>query len=180
MCRSIVCAAALCVLAVGFTVADEKKSDKAAPTGITIELKAFKLTPGFEGASADLIGYMEEQERLYFYINGSAEATAKVPTDGDYNVVVRAAGDPAMNERAKFKLSIDGKLVGQETTLTTDDPKDYSFTATLKAGERKVKIEYTNDVYKESEYDRNFYLHGVKLTPAAKKDETKDKAKDKK
>lgn len=27
----------------------------------------------------------------------------------------------------------------------------------------KVKVAYTNDVYKEGEYDRNFYLHGVSL-----------------
>jgi len=34
------------------------------------------------------------------------------------------------------------------------------------AGEHKLVVEYTNDVYKENEYDRNFYLHGVTVKPA--------------
>ena len=63
----------------------------------------------------------------------------------------------------KFKLAVDGKLIGKETELTVDDVKDYRFTAALKAGERKVSIEFTNDTYKENEYDRNLYIHGLTL-----------------
>ena len=66
-------------------------------------------------------------------------------------------------ERAKFKLSLDGKLVGKETLLTADGEKEYKFTTAVKAGERKVGIEFTNDVYKEGEYDRNLYVHAVVL-----------------
>ena len=104
----------------------------------------------------------------------ATDGTVQSP-DATETIVVNAACDPALNEKAKFKLSIDGKLIDKETTLTSDDPKDYSFTTPLKAGERKLKIEFTNDAYKENEYDRNLYVHEVKVRPAAKKPEKKDK-----
>jgi hypothetical protein len=146
-----------CVSALSSVAADDKP--------ITVELKSFMFDP----ANSDLFGYQDDQSRLFFYTNGAAQATVKVPADGDYTIVVNAACDPALNEKAKFKLSIDGKLIDKETTLTSDDPKDYSFTTSLKAGDRKLKIEFTNDAYKENEYDRNLYVHGVKVQPAAKK-----------
>ena len=162
-----------CVSAHGFVAADDKDAAKL----ITVELKSFKFEPKDPGVPGDLLGYQDDQGRLFFYINGTAEATVKLPAEGDYTIVVNAACDSALNEKAKFKLSIDGKLIDKETTLTSDDPKDYSFTATLKAGERRLKIEFTNDVYKENEYDRNLYVHEVKIRPPAKKLE---KEKDKK
>jgi hypothetical protein len=167
-----VAAAALltvCVSAVSLVAADDKDAKS-----IPVELKSFTFTPKDAGAAGDLIGHAEDQGRLFFYIEGAAEAKVKIPADGDYTIVVNAACDPALNEKAKFKLSVDGKLVDKETTLTSDDPKDYSFTTPLKAGERKLKIEFTNDAYKENEYDRNLYVHEVKIRPAEKK------AKDKK
>jgi len=152
-----------CVSALSSVAADDKP--------ITVELKSFMFDP----ANSDLFGYQDDQSRLFFYTNGAAQATVKVPADGDYTIVVNAACDPALNEKAKFKLSIDGKLIDKETTLTSDDPKDYSFTTSLKAGDRKLKIEFTNDAYKENEYDRNLYVHGVKVQPAAKKQKKKKK-----
>jgi hypothetical protein len=131
--------------------------DKAA---ITVELKTFKFkVPA--GVSADLFGLNEEDGKLFLYTNGAAEAAVKVPADGDYEIVVKASCDPAKDEFAKFKLSIDGKPVGKETALTAAEVKEYKVPATLKAGERKLSIAFTNDVYKENEYDRNFYVHGV-------------------
>ena len=153
----------VCVSALSSVAADDKP--------ITVELKTFT----FEPANAELFGYQDEQGRLFFYTNGAAEATVKVPADGDYTIVINAACDSALNEKAKFKLSIDGKLIDKETTLTSDDPKDYSFTTPLKAGDRKLKIEFTNDAYKENEYDRNLYVHGVKIQPAAKKSDKRKK-----
>ena len=55
------------------------------------------------------------------------------------------------------------KKVGDAVKLTADYPKDYKLTSPLKAGEHKLTVEFTNDTYKEGEYDSNFYLHGVKL-----------------
>jgi hypothetical protein len=87
----------------------------------------------------------------------------KLPADGDYELVIKASCDPALDERAKFKVAIDGEAVGKETLLIDDLAKEYKFTLKGKAGDRKLSIEYTNDAYKEGEYDRNFYVHGVSL-----------------
>src|SRR5207248_11592541 len=111
--------------------------------------------------SANRVGYSEDDAKVFFYTDGPAEATVKVPADGNYEIAVKASCDSALDERAKFKLSIDGKLVDKETLLTADDVKEYRFTTKLAAGERKLTIEFTNDAYKENEYDRNLYVHGV-------------------
>jgi len=126
---------------------------------IPIELKNFKFKVPED--QANLFGYDEGAGRLFFYTNGPAEAVVKVPADGDYEVVIKAACDSALNERAKFKVSIDGEPVGKETLLTDDGEKEYTLPAKLKAGERKLVIEFTNDAYKEGEYDRNFFVHAV-------------------
>jgi hypothetical protein len=150
---------AVVLLASGLQLAAGPKTDP-----ITVDLKAFKFK--VDDKIADLFGYNEGEGKLFFYTNGPAEATIKVPADGTYDIVIRASCDPALDERAKFKLSLDGKLVGKETLLTADDAKDYPLTTTIKAGEHKLVVEFTNDVYKEGEYDRNLYVHGVTLKPA--------------
>ena len=134
---------------------------------VTIELKSFKFVK-VPPEQAALFGHNEDEGKLFYYSNGTAESTFKVDKDGDYEIIIKASGDPAMNERAKFKLMVDGKQVGKETLLTADEAKDYLLTTALKAGEHKIAVEYTNDVYKENEYDRNFYLHGVTVKPAKK------------
>jgi hypothetical protein len=125
---------------------------------LTVDLKSFKFKEG-----DSLFGYNEGEEKLFFYTNGTGTAPVKVPDDGEYEVVIRASCDPAHNERAKFKLAIDGDAVGKETLLTDDGPKDYKFSTKLKKGDHKLSIEFTNDVFKEGEYDRNLYVHGVSL-----------------
>jgi hypothetical protein len=154
--RSVAAAVAAALLAVVAVAA----ADTAKP--ITVELKSFQFKPP-EGVPGELFGYNEGDDKLFFYTNGPGEAKVKVPADGKYDVVIKASCDSALNEKAKFKLSIDGKPVGSETTLTEDGAKDYTLTADLKAGEHKLTIEFTNDVYKEGEYDRNLYVHGVSL-----------------
>ena len=51
---------------------------------------------------------------------------------------------------------------------TAEDKKEYKFDAKLTKGETTLSITYTNDVYKEGEYDRNLYLHAVSLKKKAK------------
>jgi hypothetical protein len=131
---------------------------------ITLDLASFKFK--VEDDKANLFGHNDGEGKLFFYTNGLAEATVKVPADGDFDIIVKASCDSALNERAKFKLAVDGKLVDKETLLTADDAKDYKFTTKLKAGDRKLSIEFTNDVYKENEYDRNLYVHGVTVKKA--------------
>jgi hypothetical protein len=131
---------------------------------INLDLKSFKFKVPMEMAS--LFGLNEDEGKLFYYSNGAAETTFKVAKEGDYDIVVKASCDSALNERAKFKLLIDGKEVGKETLLSADEPKEYTLKEKLKAGEHKLVVEYTNDIYKENEYDRNFYLHGVTIKPA--------------
>jgi hypothetical protein len=157
--RVILAAAAAAALAGSFAAADDKGP-------ITADLKAAKFKVA-EGNPGDLFGYNEDEGKLFFYTNGTAELTVKVPADGDYQIVVKASGSAALNEQAKFKLAVDGQPVGKETLLTTDEAKDYPFPTKLKAGERTLAVEFTNDAYKEGEYDRNLYVHAVTVAPAA-------------
>ena len=135
------------------TAADEKV--------VTVDLRTFKFNVRAE--IADLFGYDDGEQRLFFYTSGEGETTVKLPADGDYEIVVRASCDPALGERAKFKLTLDGEQVAMETLLTDDDQKDYKLTTTAKAGERKLAMAFTNDAYKAGEYDRNLFVHGVTL-----------------
>jgi hypothetical protein len=128
---------------------------------ITVDLRAFKFKVRAE--IVDLFGYDDGEQRLFYYTAGAGETTIKLPADGEYEITVRASCDPALGERAKFKLALDGEPVGIETLLTDDDRKDYRLTATAKAGERTLSIAFTNDVYKEGEYDRNLFVYGVTL-----------------
>ncbi len=144
---------ALLVAAAGAAAADD------APVKVDLKAVKFKVPEGV----ASLFGYDEGEGRLFFYTNGPAEAAVKLPADGEYEVVIKASGDTAKNERAKFKVAVDGEAVGKETQLSADEAKDYKLTAKLKGGERKLTIEFTNDEFKEGEYDRNFYVHEVTL-----------------
>ena len=116
----------------------------------------------FTAENQDLFGYDDGESRAFYYTNGLGEVTLKVPADGDYEIVVTASCTAAKGENAKFKLKVDGAQVGSETQLKGEDAKDYLFTASLKAGDRKVGAEFTNDMYKEGEYDLNFYLNGLR------------------
>lgn len=131
---------------------------------ITVDLKTFKFKVKEDAAA--LFGYDEGQSRLFYYTGGAGEAAVKIPTDGDYELVIKASCDPAQNERAKFKVTLAGQEVGKETLLTADEEKEYKLPLKAKAGEQKLTIEFTNDAYKEGEYDRNFYVHGVTLKKA--------------
>jgi hypothetical protein len=133
----------------------------AAADADPIKLDLRKFTFKAPNEQADLFGYDDGESRLFFYTRGTGEATIKLPADGDYEIAIRASCDPALNERAKFKLTLDDKPVGNETLLTDDDQKDYTLTTTAKAGDHKLGIEFTNDAYKENEYDRNLFVYGV-------------------
>jgi Ca-dependent carbohydrate-binding module xylan-binding len=132
--------------------------DAAKPIALDLKSFTFKVPE----TQADLFGYDAGEDRLFFYTNGTGEAKVKVPDDGDYEIVVKASGDIALKEGAKFKVAVDGKQAGKETE-TTGESKEYKFPTPLKTGEHKVSIEFTNDIYKEGEYDRNLYLHAVTL-----------------
>ena len=137
-------------------------SKPAAPidkTPIKVDLSKVKWGEG----PAELFGYDDGESRLFYYANGTGEFTVKVPADGDYEILVTASSQPAQNEHAKFKVTVDAQPAGPETTCTGEEAKDYKITAKLAAGDRKIAVVFTNDVYKQDEYDRNFFLNGLKI-----------------
>jgi hypothetical protein len=134
----------------------------AAPIDTT-PIKADLSKIKFTSEPAELFGYDDGESRAFFYANGSGEVTLKIPADGEYEIVVTASCQAAKGENAKFKLKVDGTALGGETQLKSEDAKDYAFHTALKAGERKIGAEFTNDIYKEGEYDLNFFLNGLKV-----------------
>src|SRR5262249_53181905 len=110
-----------------------------------------------------LLKYDEREGKLCFYINGTGEAKVEGPKDGDYEIIIKASCDLALKVGAKFKVAADGKQCGKETETSDGEPKEDTFATPLMEEEHKLSIEFTNDVLKEGEYDRNLYVHAVAL-----------------
>jgi hypothetical protein len=123
-----------------------------------VELKDFTFKQG-----GDLAGYNEGEGKLFFYAPDTAEAPVKLPADGEYVITVEASCDAAQNENAKFTLKVGDVEVKKDFLLTATEAKEYTFTVKLKKGDPKLSIAFTNDAYKEGEYDRNLYVHAVKV-----------------
>jgi hypothetical protein len=140
--------AVLCLLSVTLLAAEP----------IKLDLSDFKLEPAFKGGE-DLVKY--DDNKINFYTNGTATVKLKVPDDGDYVIVVDASCTEALKEMAKLTLKVGDTAVKENFALTTEDQKEYKFDAKLKKGETTLSIAFTNDAYKENEYDRNLYVHGV-------------------
>jgi hypothetical protein len=134
-----------------------------APSPVTADLA--KFTGPTE--SATNFGYDEGAGRIFFYSNGAVVLPVKLAADGAYDIAINAACDEANGQKAKFSVTVDGQPAGDEVTCTTTEAKEYVIKAPgLKAGEHKVAIAFLNDLYKENEYDLNFYVHGVVVRPA--------------
>lgn len=158
--------AQLClVIAASGLRAEEPKDAKKNSDEIRLPLKDFKFKVPEE--KSDLFVFDEDGERLCFYTDGAAETKFNIQREGQYDLVLSLAGDSAMDIRPKFKLTIDEKDLGKETSLKSDDIKDYKFVVPLKAGKHTLAVAFTNDTYKDGEYDSNLYLHGAKLIPRA-------------
>ena len=154
-------AAAVAVAVIGAGVAVAAEAVKA-------DLKTFKWKAAFEGG-ADLGGYDEEKGRFFLDTNGSATGDITIPEDGEYTITVEASCDEALNEKAKFKLTVGDEVVAKEFELKQTGEKAYPCPAKLKKGDAKLVIEFLNDAYKENEYDRNLYVHAVKVEPTKAK-----------
>ncbi len=107
---------------------------------------------------------------------GDKDAKAAKPDDtkkpdGDKKPVAPDDKKPAADAKKPAKKFAFDK----EITLTDIAEKEYTVTVKLKAGEQKIVLSFTNDAYKENEFDRNLYVHAVKVDVAKKKAD--DKAK---
>src|SRR6476469_6450546 len=94
----------------------------AAADPIKVELKDFKIKGSLPG---DLFGYNDGEDKLFFLTNGAMEAGVKIPEDGEYTITVEASCDEALNEKAKFKLSVGDEVVAKEHVLTETGQKKY-------------------------------------------------------
>ena len=136
---------------------------KPAPSPVTADLSRFTGPTD----NAELFGYDDSAGRIFLYSGGAIVLPVKLAADGDYELAITAACDEADGQKAKFNVTINGQAVGDEVTCTTTDAKEYVIKAAdLKAGEHKIAITFLNDIYKENEYDLNFYVHGAALRPA--------------
>ncbi len=134
-----------------------------APKPVTADLS--KFTGPTE--NADLFGYDDSNSRIFLYSAGAVVLPMKLTADGDYEIALNAACDEADHQMAKFTVTLDGQALGGEVTCTTAEAKEYVIKAPgLKAGDHKIAIAFLNDIYKENEYDLNFYVHGVTVRPA--------------
>lgn len=133
-----------------------------AADAIKPDLKTFKWKAAFDGGD-QLGGYDENENRFFFYTNGSATGEVNIPDDGEYTITIDAACTEAKKVFASFKLTVGDVVVAKEHFLKAEEVKPYTFTAKLKKGKQKLVIEFLNDEFKEGEYDRNLFVHAVKL-----------------
>ena len=157
--RTLLSLAALLSLVGGVVAAD----------ALDAPLKDFKLTD-YEGKAGPLVAYEESEGRIAFNVNGTAKASVKAEEAGDYTLTLDASCDEANKTLAKIKILLNDTPVKDEFALTQADKKAYKFDVKLVKGDNTVHVEFLNDIYKENEYDLNFYLHGVKFEKAKAKE----------
>jgi hypothetical protein len=132
----------------------------AAPAPQPVSVDLAKVTGPTE--NSELFGYDDSASRIFLYGAGTVVLPVTLTGDGEREIAITAACDEADGQKAKFSVAIDGQAVGGEITCTTTDSKEYVITASgLKAGNHQIAITFLNDLYKENEYDLNFYVHGV-------------------
>ena len=153
--RLFLTAVAVVVAGVGFAVAAD---------AISVELKDFKLKSDYAN-NDDGVTLNEGDGKIQFHSNGTAIATIKVSEAGEYDILIEASCDAAEKKNATMTVKVDDIVVKENLELPTVDAKMYTFTTKLKKGDVKLSIAFTNDVYKENEFDRNMYVHKVKVDP---------------
>ena len=134
-----------------------------APSPVVADLSKFSGPT----ENAEHFGYDDGAGRIFLYSGGAIVLPVQLTAGGDYELAISAACDEADGQKAKFSVTINGQAVGDEVTCTTVDVKEYVIKAPgLKAGDHKIAITFLNDLYKENEYDLNFFVHGVTVRPA--------------
>ena len=147
-----VCLVAVCAIGFSATIAAE---------AITLELKDFKLKGAFDDNGG--VALDEGNAKIGFYTEGTAVATVKIPEDGEYNIVIEASCDEAEKSKAKMTVKVGDDVVKEDFELKQVEAKEYTFTAKMKKGDAKLSIAFTNDAFEEGKFDRNLYVHKVKV-----------------
>jgi hypothetical protein len=125
-----------------------------AADAVKMDLEKFKMKGNDELVKFD-------DGKLCYHCEGTGTATIKVDDDGDYVLTIDASCDEAQKMMAKMTIKLGDKVVSENFELKQTDSKEYTFDIKLKKGENTLSIAFTNDAYKEGEFDRNMYVHGV-------------------
>ena len=88
----------------------------------------------------------------------------EIEKEGEYEVIVRAAGTPAKDEWPKMAFGInDKRLKTWRVDSQRDEPGDYSFKTRLRAREQTLEVSFLNDEYIPNVADRNLYVSQVEI-----------------
>jgi len=133
----------------------------AAPSGETVRVEAESV--GSSVGSECCGGFWNLTS------NGTIDVTVEADADGDYTVVVRAAGQAGGGgPEPNMVVSVDGLEQGAfDITGTVEAPEDLELEVTLSAGTHLVSVEFTNDTYDpDAGIDTNLLVDYVDLIPA--------------
>ena len=157
----------VCLFVVGCTAAGQGERIAAPPAAAPATANAGSMKVDLAGWSVtdgQYNKYDRATDRLALYGDGSAEGEVSVPADGNYEILISASGTAALGEYPQFVILLDGTPIGQ-INLTIEASKNYQLRTPIKAGEHKLAIKFTNDAYKENEYDRNLYIQTISIRP---------------
>lgn len=101
--------------------------------------------------------------------NGTIEVPVDAEVDGDYTVVVRAAGQAGAGPAPNMVVSLDGaEQASFDVTGTAEAAEDHTFDVTLSAGAHVVTVEFTNDTFDpDMGIDTNLLVDYVDVLPPA-------------
>lgn len=99
---------------------------------------------------------------FFLFSNGAAKATFRAPVEAEYIIRLRAFETKAGDEHANLSLRVDGKSIGEaRVDATRESPKEYTFRARLREGERSIAAHFTNDFYVKDKADRNMGVESI-------------------
>ena len=104
------------------------------------------------------------------YINGTASATFRVDSAGDFRIRARLSGTPGDHVEPAFVLLLgDDELLAGETSAREIDPEEITHDLRLDAaGEIRIGVRFTNDAWfpdhpDAAQRDRNLFVHSIVL-----------------
>lgn len=133
----------------------------AAPTGDTARIEA-------EGIGSD-VGAECCEGFWNLSSNGAIEVPVDAEVEGDYTLVIRAAGQAGAGPSPNMLVSVDGEEQGSfEVTGTAEAAEDHELEVTLSAGAHVVTVAFTNDTFDpEMGIDTNLLVDYVDVLPPA-------------
>lgn len=101
--------------------------------------------------------------------NGTIDFAVDAEVEGDYALVVRAAGQDGPGPAPNMVVMVDGsELAAFDVVGTVDAPEDLELDVSLSPGAHVVTVEFTNDTYDpDAGIDTNLLVDYVDLTPPA-------------